>query len=281
MAVLKGGDHNVVSVNRTFCHAFGVDENLIEGKPLSAVLPWVGLGEIIRDLMSSPSGESPKEIRQLAQDGSEQSFLISAVPLLGNDKAINGEEILFVLNDITEQRQQQKRVREHFHLASVGQLVAGVAHEINNPLAAIIGLAEILQIEDLPENALEDARRIENAARRAAKIVQNLLFLARKDKPEKIYLHVWSIVERAMELKAHDFKLNNIQMTARHTKRVPRTMVDEHQLIQVVLNILTNAEQAIIAGQGGREITAVTRLLKGMIRISISNDGVGIPAENP
>ena len=280
IAVVKGNDHTVVSANKTFCQSFGLDEQLIEGRPLSEVLTWVGLGEIIRESTLSPIVDRQREMKHEAQDGSELWFAISAVPVVDKEHTDSGGEVLLVLNDITEQRRQQQRLQEQSRLASVGELAAGVAHEINNPLAAINGLSELLQMEDLPEHASEDVRKIQAAAKRAAKIVQNLLSFARKEAPEKLYLGVAAIVNQAAELKAYDFRLNNIEMTTDHSNRVPRTMMDEYQMIQVILNILTNAEQAIMAGKGGREITATTRLVQGAIRISIGNEGVGIPAEN-
>lgn len=280
LAVLRGSCREVVTVNRAFLRAFGLNRNEIEGKPISQGVNWVGLQEIIRESLSSPSGEGQNEMRYLAEDGTERWFLVSAVPLMAEDDSEHEDEALLVLSDITEQKRQKDRLQEHSRLASVGQLAAGVAHEINNPLAAIHGISELLQMEDLPVQVSEDVRKIQEAAQRAAKVVQNLLSFARTHEPEKQYLDVASIVDRATALKAHEFTLNNIQVTTHHSNRVPPTMVDEHQLIQVVLNILTNAEQSIIACQRAGNITTTTRLVKGMIRISICDDGLGIPAEN-
>ena len=280
LAVLTGSGREVVSVNRAFCQTLGLDEKLVEGRPISEVLPWDGLEEVIRQSLASPADARKEEMRYLAEDGSERWVLVSAVPLLTVDEADPEEESLLVLNDITEQKWQQERMQEHSRLAAVGELAAGVAHEINNPLAAILGLSELIQMENLPSQVTEDARKIQEAAQRAAKIVQNLLSFARKHEPEKRYMDVASIVDRAIELKSHDFKLNNIGVTVRHAKAVPATMVDELQLTQVVLNILTNAEQAIREGQGAGEVTATTQLLNGKIRISIADDGPGIPAES-
>ncbi|PKB70492.1 MAG: hypothetical protein BZY87_10215 [SAR202 cluster bacterium Io17-Chloro-G6] len=87
-------------------------------------------------------------------------------------------------------------------------------------------------------------------------------------------------MDRALELKAHDLDFGNRRVTTHHANRVPPTMVDEHQLVQAVLNILTNAERAMKARRGPGEITVVTRLADGMIRTSISDNGPGIPAEH-
>jgi two-component system NtrC family sensor kinase len=205
---------------------------------------------------------------------------ISAAPLQLENETGYEDEVLLVLNDITEQRRQQERFQEQSRLASVGHLASGVAHEINNPLAAIHGYSELLQMANLPPKATDDAQKIQRATERAAKIVQNLLSFARKSEPEKRYLDVTSVVDQALALKFRDFELENIQVTTTHSKGIPPTMIDEQQIILVMLNILTNAEQAIKAGRRYGEIAIATRSDKGAIRISVSDDGPGIPAEN-
>jgi len=177
----------------------------------------------------------------------------------------------------------------HSRLASVGELAAGVAHEINNPLAAILGLSELIQMEDVAAGVTEDAKKIQEAAQRAARIVQNLLSFARKREPEKRSLDVASIMDHTIELKAHDIRLKDILVTTQYSSGVPATMVDELQMIQVLLNILTNAEQAITDGRDAKgpiargefagEITVSTRLVSGKIRITASDNGPGIPSD--
>lgn len=279
LVVMRGENREVVMVNDSFCAGFKLDQNEIEGKTLLEILDWVGIEEWIRESLASSSGEGQKEMRYTDQDGNERWFLVYAVPLQVDDDTAYEEEILLVLNDVTEQKQQQERLQGHSRLASVGELAAGVAHEINNPLAAILGLSELIQMENALPNVTEDARKIQEAAERAARIVQNLLSFARKQESAKGYLDVASVVDRAIELKSHDFRLNNINVTTKHSNRVPLTMVDELQMVQVVLNILNNASQAIIENQQSGEITATTNLKDGKIRISITDNGPGISPE--
>ena len=279
LAVLNGY-REVLFVNRSFCEAWGLDEGQVVGKPISQILPLVGLNEIIGESLSSRPEDALKEMKYLSYDGSERWMMVSAVPLLASDQADPGEESLLVFSDITEQKQQQERMEEHSRLASVGELAAGVAHEINNPLAAILGLSELIQMENSAPQAADDAKKIQDAAQRAAKIVQNLLFFARKHEPEKRYLEISTVVDRAIELKSHDLTVNNIQVTAKHSDGVPLTMLDELQLTQVILNILTNAQQAIMERPGPGEITATTQFVDGKIRLSIADDGPGILPEN-
>lgn len=279
LVVLRGADREVVMVNSSFRSTFSLDESRIEGQPLSQVLDWAGMEEWILESLLSPSGEGQREMTYPGQNEDERWFLVSAVPLQAIDDAASEEEILLVLNDITEQKQQQEMLQGHSRLASVGELAAGVAHEINNPLAAILGLSELIQMEALAPQITEDAAKIQEAAQRAARIVQNLLSFARKQAPEKSYLDIASVADRAVELKSHDFRQENIQITVRHSNRVPSTMMDDLQIIQVILNILTNAEQAIAENQGSGKITLTTQLVKGKIHVSIADDGPGIPAD--
>jgi len=280
LVVLRGADRAAVTVNISFCTAFGLDKTQVEGQALSRVLDWVGLEECIHESLASSSGAGLKEMKYPTLDGTERWCLVSAVPLLVKNDAASENEILLVLNDITEQRRQQERLQEHSRLASVGELASGVAHEINNPLAAILGLSELIQMENSTPGITEDARKIQDAALRAAKVVQNLLSFARKSEPEKRHRDIASVVDRALLLKVSDLKLGNIQVTTDHSEGVPPTMVDDLQIIQVMLNILTDAEQAIKSRQGPGEMTITTKLVSDIIRISVSDDGLGIPAEH-
>jgi two-component system NtrC family sensor kinase len=279
LVVMRGEDREVVTVNSSFCSGFNLDKDQIEGQPLLQVLDWADIEEWISESLSSSSGEGQREMKYTDPDGNERWFLVYAVPLQVDDDTDHEEEVLLVLNDVTEQKQQQERLQGHSRLASVGELAAGVAHEINNPLAAVLGLSELIQMENASASVTEDARKIQEAAERAAKIVQNLLSFARKQEAAKGYLQIASVVDRAIELKSHDFRLNNINVTTRHSDQVPLTMIDELQMIQVVLNILNNASQAIMENQRSGEITATTQLLDGKIRISITDDGPGIAPE--
>ncbi len=280
LAVLRGTGREVVSINESFCSAFGIDKDQTVGQLLSETIDWVGLEECIAESLSTPRSDGDREARYLAGNGVERWFSVSAVPLLAEDESETQDEILLVLNDITERKAQQERIQEQSRLASVGELASGVAHEINNPLAAIHGISELLQMDNWPDQVSEDARKIQEAAQRAAKVVQNLLFFARKSQPEKRYLDLAAVVGRALDLKARDFELKNISVFLNHSEDLVSTMMDEPQLIQVILNVLTNAEQAIKAQADAGNITITTDRTNDVLRLRISDDGPGIPAEN-
>jgi len=174
----------------------------------------------------------------------------------------------------------EEQIREASRLASIGKLAAGVAHEINNPLTSVLGYSQLLMAEDLPGPIIADLRKIYGEARRAAKIVQDLLLFARKTVVEKQYWDIMALLERAQEIKSHDFKANQIKVITEVSPDLPRTMADEHQLIQVFLNILANAEQGCLTSHGKGQLLIHATSSLDKIRVSISDDGPGIPPEN-
>ena len=162
----------------------------------------------------------------------------------------------------------------------MGELAAGVAHEINNPLTVVSGFSELLGNIDLPEPASGYAQLVHDEAQRTTKVVQNLLSFARRHVPEKRCMNVSDVVERALELKSYDFKNSSIQVCKELSQKIPNTLLDEHQLLQVFTNLITNAEQALAAShtQNAR-ITIRARRRANRIRISFVDNGPGIPKE--
>lgn len=179
-----------------------------------------------------------------------------------------------------ERTRTQARVQETARLASVGELAAGVAHEINNPLTTVLGYAELMLGAEPTGEYQRNLQVIYDEALRASKIVRNLLFFARRSGPEKQYLDLNSVITRAIELKSSDFRNHSIAVDVLSEPDIPKTMADGHQLTQVFLNILTNAEQAVFKAKECGEITIRTASTVSTISISISDDGPGIPPAN-
>jgi two-component system NtrC family sensor kinase len=132
---------------------------------------------------------------------------------------------------------------------------------------------------DLSKEVRSDIERVHAQAERASKIVQNLLSFARKHEPKRQYLHVATVLDRALELKSYDFRTNNIEVSREWSPELPATLLDEHQMVQVILNILTNAEQAMVASHGKGHLRVRAFSQGNNIRISISDDGPGISPE--
>jgi|GEM_PF-1914274 PAS domain S-box-containing protein len=245
------------------------------GKNIYDVMP----SEVAEDLMrliakALESGESQRHEYQLTVDGQTRDYE-SRIVVTAED------EVLAVVRDITESRQNDKKLRETSRLASVGELAAGVAHEINNPLTGVIGFSElIMNMKGIPDEARTDLERIHSEAQRAAKIVQNLLSFARRHEPEMKMVNLQRVVQNVLELKAHEFRVNNVEVTHEWSADFPKIMADEHQLAQVILNIVTNGEQAMSDTHDGGYIRIRGTANEEMVTIEIEDDGPGIPSNN-
>ncbi len=195
----------------------------------------------------------------------------------------HGEIISFVhsVRDVTEEKELRERLFQAQKLASLGELISGIAHELNNPLSSVLAHAQLLNMDpSMPERARESLRWIEEEARRAANIVQNLLDFARKRPPRKELVDVNELVRKTLALRAYEMRVENIEVKTEFAS-LPLTSADPQQLQQVFLNIIVNAEQAMYEAHRGGTLTVRTSLTpENFIRIEFCDDGPGIPKEH-
>jgi len=189
--------------------------------------------------------------------------------------------LLAVIRDITERKKVEQQALVNAKLASVGELVSGVAHEINNPLTGIIGYAQLLaDRQDIPQNVKDDLQKIYEESQRTVRIVQNLLRFARQYKPEKSLVDINELLERTLELEAYKLRTSNIELSIKLVANLPLILADYNQLQQVMVNVMTNAQQAIAETKRKGKITLTTEAVNGCVRISVADNGAGIEPEN-
>jgi len=191
---------------------------------------------------------------------------------------------LEVYRDITGQRLIQSKLLQTEKMAALGQLVSGIAHELNNPLTSIQGYAQLLLGRRSALDRAADAQHISLEAERAARIVKNLLLFARETKPERRAVSLNEVIERTLSLRAYELKIENIEVELNLDPSLPQTLADTAQLQQVVLNLIVNAEQAIVMDRGeesrNRRILVSTKHLPGdRIAMEVCDNGPGIPTE--
>jgi len=185
-----------------------------------------------------------------------------------------------ITKDITKQKQQNERLMSADRLASLGELAAGTAHEINNPLTSVIVLSQLLMEKGIPNDIREDLKLINNEAQRAANVTRNLLAFGGKHTPVKQLDQINCIIEDVLELRAYEHKATNINVERHLEPNLPEIMVDYFQMQQVFMNIIINAEYFMTEAHGRGTLTITTEKHNGAVRISIADDGPGILQEN-
>jgi signal transduction histidine kinase/CheY-like chemotaxis protein len=214
--------------------------------------------------------------REIELAGSEVRMLERSIfPVRG--RAGRSLGWLELYRDVTSQRLLPSKLLQTEKMAAIGQLVSGIAHELNNPLTGILGYAQLLLGRGLGPSQQAEAQRIYEEAERASHIVKNLLLFARETQPERLPVDLNEVVERALALRSYELKVEDIEVLRELDSRLPETRADPIQLQQVVLNLLVNAEQAILEGRGHGTIRVRT-MRRGAARLAfeVSDDGPGI-----
>ena len=202
----------------------------------------------------------------------------------------NGKFLHFsgIARDITEHKQSEaeklqieEKAQISARLAAIGEMAAGIAHEINNPLTSVLGFSQIvLEKEDVPEDVKDNLKLIADGSQRVAEIVRRLLVFARQAKPFKTSVNINEIIGNTLKLREYVLKTNNIEVITKFDPELPWISVDPSQMQQVFLNLIVNAEQAMKKAHGRGILTITTEKKLNNIRISVQDDGPGISKEN-
>ena len=204
---------------------------------------------------------------------------------VGEVRPMQDERRLCVLHDVTESRRLQEQLLQSEKLAALGELTSGVAHELNNPLATVVGYAELLALDlNLPDGVKRKLSTIHQEATRASQIVSNLLSYARRSSPEKEFVDVNEVINAVLGMRRYQLQTDNVRITTDLSEKAPPIWGDGLQLQQVLLNIVNNAAQAVTSWRGSGEIRIWTRPanLNGQpaARIIIEDNGPGIAPEH-
>jgi PAS domain S-box-containing protein len=236
------------------------------------------LAAIYRSIVSGQQVIASAEYSSRHRDGSWRTMRASGSQLVDAEGKISG--VIFSIRDITVERKLEQQVVQSERLAAMGAMIGGVAHELNNPLTSILGLSELLQDTETSDTSRKQLVMLQQQARRAADIVQNLTYFSRPPAPGKSAINLTEVVERTLNLHAYSLRKSNITVDFLKQPGVPLALGDPHQLMQVFLNLIVNAEQAI------REVHDKGTLRIRMGRtgnsawVSFHDDGPGIPKEN-
>jgi signal transduction histidine kinase/ActR/RegA family two-component response regulator len=187
--------------------------------------------------------------------------------------------VLILARDVTDQRRSESQYQQAEKLAALGQLVSGVAHEINNPAAIISGFAQTLLLDDLKPEHREMLQMMYDEATRIGRITASLLAFARAGGKQRALVDLNDIARRTFALRSYHLSTLNITVTLDLDPGDPKIWADASELQQLILNLLINAEQALVTVDTPRTITVRTRADEHDTRLEIADSGPGIPAE--
>jgi len=278
----------VVDANRHYTFVSPKVEEVLGYKPQELVGTVFGerahleergaLLALLDDLLQGQRNFGSIEFRVRHQQGEWRRLRCHFSPLFDVNGKIEG--VVVSGRDITEVKRLEEQLIQAEKLAAMGQMLAGVAHELNNPLTAILGASELLRDRaGADEHTKRQLEMTHRQARRAARIVQNLLEFSRPASPQKKALDLNAVVDRTLQLHEHSLRRNSIQVDFHPAPGIPSTIGDANQLIQVFLNLVSNAEQSI------REVRPSGRIQirlgqKGpRIFATVQDDGTGIRPE--
>ncbi|MGZ4895893.1 MAG: GAF domain-containing protein [Candidatus Angelobacter sp.] len=232
---------------------------------------WVVLWRKDRILgVLANSSRAPREFSR-----SEQGVMIA----VGRQLATTIEKVQ-LYNETRQAYEDLRRTQEQLlqseKMSAVGQLISGVAHELNNPLTAILGYTQLLESETLEPRVGEFIQKLRKQALRTQRIVQNLLSFARQHKPKRVHVDLRSVVEDTIALRDYDLKVNNIAVERQFEAVLPSVVADPHQLEQVYLNIINNAADAMMDGGRGGRLRVSIATENGSVVTSFHDSGPGI-----
>jgi two-component system NtrC family sensor kinase len=232
------------------------------------------LADAIQSTLNSQQVDN-LELQIVRGNGLAGKFSANLSPMRNEEGTVTS--IVLVLTDITDSAVLRDKLVHAEKMAAVGQLVSGVAHEVNNPLTAILGFADLLmENPDLPETARKDIRVILQEAQRTKQIVQNLLSFARQMPPQRSSVQLNMILRRTMQLRAYDFNSHGVDIIEHLDEDLPEVMGDAHQLQQVFLNILNNAYDAVHEVGRPARIEIMTTKAGETVEVSFRDNGNGI-----
>jgi two-component system NtrC family sensor kinase len=284
-------DLRITSTNKVGPELTGYPTEELIGKSLEVMTQpeaWAIAYPRFGELLAGRS-IAPIELRLNRRDGEMITIELSArlVPDPSGELSIHA-----IARNMTERRRLEEQLLHSEKLSAIGQLVAGVAHELNNPLTSISGFTQLLlRDEKLPTQVREDLGHIGTQAERAGRIVQNLLVFAREHKPQRIQTDLNEVLRSTLALRAYQLRVDNIRVNLDLDPQLPQTTVDPFQIQQVFLNLINNSHQAMVErGESGMltlrsgvvpaSVSADGRTIPSLVRVVVEDTGVGIARAN-
>lgn len=267
----------LISYANRRCYEAGYRENELIGHRLVDWVETTHREEFEAALETTAHGNQVEniELRVRRGDSSMGHFSISLSPMRDELNTVNS--VVVVMTDVTDAALLQAKLAHSEKMATIGQLVSGVAHEVNNPLAAILGFTDLLlENPEVPASAREDLRIILQETQRTRVIVQDLLSFARQRPVQREFVKINAILRQTIKLRSYDFASHGVQVTEEFDEDLAPVVGDPQQLQQVFLNILNNAYDTVQESGRRGAIRIRTQSNGGSVEISVRDNGTGV-----
>jgi PAS domain S-box-containing protein len=232
---------------------------------------------LVRNLIAGRQQFGTCECGARHRDGSWRTMRASASPLFDAESKVSG--VIVSVRDITVEKKLEQQIIQSERLAAMGQMIGGFAHELNNPLTGILGMSELLQDSEGAEVSRKQLEMLQQQARRAVEIVQNLMYFARPPAPGKGPIDLGELVQRTLHLHAYSLRKSNITVDFLHESSIPSVTGDAHQLMQVFLNLILNSEQAMREARDSGTLRIRLEKREKSVAAIFQDDGPGIPPD--
>jgi PAS domain S-box-containing protein len=232
---------------------------------------------VYRDVSSGKKKFGTCEYGARHRDGSFRTMRAAASPLFDAQGRVSG--VIVSVRDITLEKKMEQQIIQSERLAAMGQMIGGFAHELNNPLTSILGVAELLQDDETSEPVRKQLGILQQQARRAADIVQNLMYFSRPPSSGRSRINLSELMQRTLALHSYSLRKNNITVDFLPEVSLPAVSGDPHQLMQVFLNLILNAEQAIREQRDRGTLRVRLASDENSVTAIFQDDGGGIPAQ--
>jgi PAS domain S-box-containing protein len=268
----------ITSLNAGAVRLLGYAKSDVLGRPCEMLL-GDETGRRLLELTRSTGKISDYACRLRKRDGRSVDVEINVSVLEDEAGEVTGS--VWLGRDVSELKATQTQLLQAKKLSTIGEVISGVAHELNNPLSGVLGFSELLLLRAGDENIPQELEMIHDSALRCRKIVQNLLSFARENKPERKYEDVNAVIEKTLEMKKYQLHVNSIEIACELDRALPRTLIDFHQMQQVLLNLINNAQHAMTRHRQAvpSRLHVRSTLAAGAVLIEITDNGEGMDQE--
>lgn len=276
-ALVLTADGHILEANRDGAELWGVaDGSVLRGRPLADWTPAphrAALAAVLR------SAVTQRQECQLPVEVGDESVREVRAVVMNIDPAQTSPQLLLLAVDVSREALLQRRLLQADRLSQLGALVSGVAHELNNPLAAIAAFAELLAVGPHPADLRDSADIIRSEAMRAGRIVGTLLDFARQQPRQLVAVDLAEVFERVLVLQRSGLKKGRVRVTVSVPPDLPVVIGDPQELQQVALNAIVNARQAIEGTGRPGDIAVVARRTDHHVVVTVDDTGPGVPPE--